>query len=341
MKTKLMLAFLIVFASSLFVACKKQNEPGQVSIQNPYPKPEEYLANLRAYKKTKHQLCFGWYAAYANAEGVNAPPKESASYGEHFLGLPDSMDIVSLWGGIPKESDSININYKEMRYVQQVKGTRMVCPVIVSVENHGFEKSDQGLRDYAKWLTDQVFDNDIDGLDLDWEPAGGAYLATQANFAKLVEYCSERVGPKSGTGKLLIIDYFNHTLPNTLEPFVDYVINQAYGGQIGSGGQVTATTYQNRYNAVRSWCPPEKFMLTENFGASWQTGGYPYTEANGSTISPIDGTRMYSLEGMARWHPNEGKKAGWGAFYFQWEYQLNPPYKWMRRCIQIANPARR
>lgn len=321
MKTKLLLVLVVIVAPLVFVACKKEN----IELQKPNNYIDEYYANLRAYKKTDHQLCFGWYADYS----------QTFSYGMHFLGLPDSMDVVSLWGGIP---DSVNARktYDEMRFVQRVKGMRLVTPVIVELESTSFPITDEGAKMYANQLCDVVFNNDLDGLDIDWEPRSGTYLNSAANFAKFVEYCSERLGPKSGSGKLLIVDYYNHTLPTTIEPFINYLVNQAYTqGTTSNSG----TNLQTRYDRVSSWCPPNKFMVTENIGDWWQNGGSPFTEVNGNTISPIDGARMYSLEGMARWNPRQGTKAGWGAFYFVRDYNSNPPYKYIRRGIQIVNPA--
>jgi hypothetical protein len=232
MKRKLNCLPLILVIVFFTIGCKKQNVPTALSIQNPANYSDEYFANLRAYKKTRHQIFFGWFAAYGNREGVIAEYKKSASWGEHIAGLPDSMDICSLWPGIPSMDTASNnynpIAYEEMREARDVRGIKMVVPTIVDIKKHGFAESDQGLKDYAKWLTDAAYDNDLDGIDLDWEPASGVYLANAANFAKLVEYCSARVGPKSGTGKLLIVDYYNHTLPSTIEPYIDYLINQAY-----------------------------------------------------------------------------------------------------------------
>lgn len=324
MKKGLLLASLIISASLLLTRCKK-DEP--LSLQNVNKYSEEYYANLRAYKKSDHQLCFGWYADYS----------QTFSYGMHFLGLPDSMDIISLWGGIPdKETEAAT--YNEMRFVQQVKGMKLVVPYIVELEGNGFPINDEGLKQYANKLVSVVYDNDLDGLDLDWEPRSGTYLADANNFAKMVQYCSEKLGPMSGSGKLLCVDYYNHTLPTTIEPYINYLVNQAY-----TQGMVTnsATNLQTRYDRVSSWCPPRKFMVTENIGDWWQNGGSPFTEANGNKISPMDGAPMYSLEGMARWVPRQGPKAGWGAFYFVRDYNSDPPYKYMRRGIQAANPARR
>lgn len=322
---KVIKVFSLLFLVGFLAQCKKQNLAEALDLQKPRNYSDEYYENLRAYKKTDHQLCFGWYADYS----------QTYSYGQHFLGLPDSIDILSLWGGIPTKETSPKTE-EEMRFCQKVKGMRMVAPVIVELESSGFSVDDEGLKKYADWLVALVYDNDLDGLDMDWEPVGGTYLNSASNFARLVEYCSDRLGPKSGTGKLLIVDYYNHTLPNTIEPYIDYLINQAYtqGTTSNSGANL-----QTRYDRVSAWCPPNKFIVTENLGDWWQNGGSPFTEVNGNTISPVDGLRMYSLEGMARWQPRQGTKAGFGAFYFVRDYNSTPAYKYMRRAIQVANPA--
>src|SRR5262245_9659705 len=128
MQTKGILATLITAGSLFFGACKKQNMPEALQVQQPKQYSDEYYANLRAYKKTNHQVFYGWFAAYGNKEGVVAEYKKSASYGEHIAGLPDSLDFCSLWSGIPslKENDSLStynpIAYTELRRAKEVKG---------------------------------------------------------------------------------------------------------------------------------------------------------------------------------------------------------------------------
>ena len=90
------IAYLILFISMLLAFGCDIKEQALV-IQKPYTYDEQYFENLRAYKKTNHTLCFGWLATYQNGAGYLDP----ASWGNRIRGLPDSMDIVSLWGGIP------------------------------------------------------------------------------------------------------------------------------------------------------------------------------------------------------------------------------------------------
>lgn len=321
----------IVLVTMLIAGCKKQTTPEPLSLQNPNKYSEEYYANLRAYKKTDHQICYGWYSEYSQVY----------SNAQHFIGLPDSIDIISLWGGIPslKQNDSLTTYnptaYEEMRFVREKKGTRMLAVKIIRMQAERWTTLDSaGIIKYGDYLLRMVTENDLDGLDMDYEPEGD-YL-TGSRLTILVRYLSQFLGPRSpNPEKLLVVDYYTTVPPAETEPYVSYFVNQAY-----TQGTTTssATFLQSRMNTV-SWCPPKKFIVTENIGDWWQNGGSPFTEANGNTISPIDGQPMYSLEGMARWQPTQGKKAGWGAFFFIRDYNSDPPYKYIRRGIQIANPA--
>lgn len=340
-------SFSILLTTLLAVGCVKEKA---LEIQKPFTYDEQYYENLRAYKQTDHTLCFGWYAAYAPIAGSTGY-KDPASWGERIMGLPDSMDIVSLWMGIPSNdtgsSSYAPIAYKDLLYVREVKGTRFVVPTITRMDHvitlkDGTEydlrinQNDAGIAVYAQYLVDQVLDADLDGVDLDYEPAGDWLQG--ANFTKLVEHIGQYFGPKGSTGKLLIIDFYSQAPPTATGEYADYFIRQAYSQ--GTGGIQTATNLQNYYNNVQAAVPPGKFIVTENFGDFSANGGTPFTEANGNTLT-TDGSRMYSLEGMARWNPTQGKKAGFGAFYFDRDYysEAGIPYYNVRRCIQIANPA--
>jgi hypothetical protein len=329
---------LLVCAAAFGVGCKKQTTAEALQIQNPNTYSDQYYANLRAYKKTDHQVFYGWFAAYGNKEGVTAEYKKSPSWGEHIAGMPDSIDFCSLWMGIPslKTNDSLTtynpIAYSEMRHAMEVKGTKMVVPEITRMQKYKWlTLDDAGIKKYGDYL------KNMDGLDLDYEPEGD--WITGANFGKLVEYLGQFLGPKSANpNTYLIIDYYTQVPPASVEPFINYLVNQAYTQGTTSS---SATFLQGRYGSVASWCPSKKYIVTETFGDWWQNGGSPFTEANGNTLTS-GGTQMYSLEGMARWNPTQGKKGGYGAFYFDRDYNSTvSPYYNVRRCIQIANPAAR
>jgi hypothetical protein len=340
----------LTLLTSLLIGCIKEKA---VQVQKPYAYDEQYYENLRAYKKTAHTLCFGWYAAYAPIAGSTGY-KDPASWGERIMGLPDSIDIVSLWMGIPgndsTKSGYAPVAYSDLKFVREKKGTRFVAPTIVRM-NHvitlkdgtkydlSLNKNDSGIAVYAQQLVDQVLDADLDGVDLDYEPAGDWLQGD--NFTKMVQYIGQFFGPKGKyPEKLLIIDFYSQAPPAATGEYANYFIRQAYSQ--GTGGIQTGANLQNYYNAVSAAIPPGKFIVTENFGDFSENGGTPFTEANGNTLS-TDGSRMYSLEGMARWNPAQGKKAGFGAFYFDRDYysKSGVPYYNVRRCIQIVNPAAR
>jgi hypothetical protein len=301
-----------------------ETDPLAEVMQKPYTYNDQYYANLRAYKKSDHQICYGWFPDYS----------QTFTYGTHFLGIPDSIDIISLWGGIPTP-DNNPTAYKEMRYVREVKGMKMLAVKIIRMQAEKWTTLDSaGIIQYGDTLLKSVLSNDLDGLDMDYEPEGD-YL-TGSKLTILVNYLGQFLGPKSkNPEKMLVIDYYSTVPPSSVEPFVNYLVNQAYT----QGTTTSSATYlQSRYNNVSSWLPAKKFIVTENIGDWWATGGSPFTEANGNTKDAY-GQQLYSLQGMARWNPTQGPKGGWGAFYFIRDYNLDPPYKFMRRGIQDANPA--
>lgn len=157
------------------------------------------------------------------------------------------------------------------------------------------------------------------------------------NFTKLVTYIGQYFGPKGQyPDKLLLVDFYSQYPPSETEPFVSYYVRQAYTQGFT---EHSASRLQSYYDNI-SWTSPEKFIVTENFGTWYENGGSPFTEADGNTLT-TDGSQMYSLEGMARWNPIQGEKAGFGAFYVGRDYtsKTGIPYYNFRRCIQIANPA--
>ncbi|HEY4150280.1 MAG TPA: glycoside hydrolase family 18 [Chitinophagaceae bacterium] len=353
MKIKAISLLVLSVVLVLAFACTK---PKALEVQKPYTYDAQYYANLRAYKQTNHTVCFGWFAAYAPIAGATGY-LDPASWGQRIMGLPDSMDLVSLWMGIPgndsTKSNYAPIAYSDWKYVASVKGTKFLAPTIVNFNGKitlkngtvfdctlPANRTDSGIHVYGQYLVDMILDNGVDGLDIDWEPAGGEWLnSPSTNFVKLVQYCAQFLGPTgSHKDRILDIDFFSTVPPATTGQYCNYFIRQAYSQ--GTGGVQNATNMQSYYNAVATNVPPSKFIVTENFGDYSTLGGTPFTEANGNTLT-TDGSIMYSLEGMARWNPTQGTKGGFGAFYFDRDYYspTGIPYYNVRRCIQIANPA--
>ncbi|MEI9959469.1 MAG: glycoside hydrolase family 18 [Ferruginibacter sp.] len=345
MKIKSLSLFSVLIALLFAMGCSKQKEEALV-VQKPYTYDEQYYANLRAYKKTNHEFFFGYYAAYAPIQGATGN-KESASWGERILGLPDSVDIVNLWMGIPTK-DWQPLAMADMQFCQTNKGTRFVShqdasniAQFVSLKGDTTKINDTtSIKAYGQYVVDLVLNNNINGVDFDYEPSQGVWTNSN-NMMVLIKYVAQFFGPTGKyPDKLLIIDYYSSVPPAAAGPYVSYYVRQAYSQ--GTGGVQNATNLQSYYNSVASAIPPAKFIVQENFGDFSANGGTPFTEANGNTLT-TDGTQMFSMEGMARWNPTQGKKAGFGAFYFDRDYYSTTgiPYYNVRRAIQIVNPAAR
>lgn len=314
---------------ALLTSCEDvENEP----VINPYTYSPLYYQNLRDYKASDHEIAFGWAAQYAWRN----------SMATSFLGLPDSLDICSLWGGIPTDPDVL----KDMRYVQQVKGTKMLAVAITRIDaetsEHEFkqvylkgrEENNQELIDsaiimYAEYFLDQVFENDLDGFDADYEPEGdylsgshfelfykhmAKYMGPNPDITKeeRLELIRERYGDamaaKPGIcDKLLNIDQTGLSM-SSIEPYSNYCFLQAYGGGTATGG---------------GW-PDRKIVYCCNMGDNWK--------------SPM--SEMYQ---QARFKPASGRKGGFGAFFIHRNYNVTEtniePYWHVRQCIQIQNPA--
>ncbi len=93
---------------------------------------EKYYANLRAYKAEKHPVAFGWFSDWT---GVGTKMTSQ------LMGLPDSMDFVSMWGNWYGLSDE---KKEDLRKVQTIKGTRVLMCFIV--DNIGAQTTPAHIR---------------------------------------------------------------------------------------------------------------------------------------------------------------------------------------------------
>ena len=75
-----------------FISCEKQTTPEPVQIQrpelqSPIVRDDVYYARLRAYKKTDHNLAFGWFGSWT-AIGASEQSRLRRAH--------DAMDITSM-----------------------------------------------------------------------------------------------------------------------------------------------------------------------------------------------------------------------------------------------------
>lgn len=318
----------LLLIACMFASC--DNDVENATVVAPTTYGPQYYKNLRDYKKSDHAIAWGWFADYT----------QSTSLATRFLGLPDSLDICSLWGGIPSD-DSTHVDthylpevYREMKYVQEVKGTKLVVPTIIRIRTRPefydsiwVKQNDPqaAMRAYAQDLLRPIFENGLDGIDMDYEPEGDPLSG--GNLDYFVEYVGQFVGPmaspdstftypdgytiKGNPNMLLCIDYYGSAPGSNTNKYTNWYVNQTYGGGPG--------------RLPFSGCPTEKVVYTENVGDNWKAA------------------ECGKLLTYARYQPSTGRKGGFGAFFMHRDY-INTGYGCsnyanMRHGIQIQNPA--
>ena len=378
----LKISIFVIAASFIFSSCDDWTqvepyfEPETIGFGD--GKDEAYYENLRAFKATMldRKLSFAWFG-YWNATG---------SYLSNSLsGLPDSMDVISIWGDTWKDLDKGG-RREDLEYVQKVKGTKvLVCDLIGSIgsgytpagvsfqEHWGWEgdlnlptvterrttvptpNQEAIIRKYARLYAEDIIARGFDGYDMDFEIGYGSAGTLVEYYERLRVYLDEMskyFGPKSGTGRLMIMDGAVNNLPSFVARYFDFFVIQAYN----SGGDsdlnlagVTANRFGAAVNTLRSEYATidsiaERVVMAENWeGGRHATGGrVGYTSALGGSVP--------SLKGMALWIPTHSgisyrRSGGCGVFHVEYEYGVPATngytgfYPWMREAIQIMNPA--
>lgn len=327
-------------------------------------KPEAYYEALREWKKTDHAISFGWFS------GWGEPATNTTNM---LMGIPDSMDIVSLWG---QWSNLTPGKLQDLRYVQEKKGTKVVFCSFTSVVGQNFTPEeyngdeatreqfwgwvdgdqaaiDAAIAKYAKAIADTVFKYDYDGFDIDFEPNygyGGKLASHNDRMHTLLVELNKYIGPKSpNPDKLLLLDGEPQTLNAESGPYIDYFVVQAYTVSGGSPS-ASATGREDNMDSRLQTCLSKfsstmteeeitnQYVICENCESVTDclNGGFYWQTRDGVTQ---DKAVCPSLVGMARWEPLNGyRKGGFGAYQFGYEATNSPAYKWMRTAIQAQNP---
>ena len=294
----------------------------KIDVQDPYKYDAQYYKNLRDFHNSDHEISYCYYDSWSYSQSPN-------SYGQRFIGLPDSLDIINLWGDVVTK-EKYPVAYADMKYCQEVRGQKFVMHGDASNYHHTFWYRDENLvvdesrqidlsnidasglsreeaiRAYARWAVDTVVKCELDGVDFDYEGWNNQDMIWVA------DECHKYFGPEGKwPEKLFIIDFFGGS-PNGCDDVTDYFVRQAYSWQIG-------------FQTGNSGRPYEKLVLCESTGAEAANGG-----KDGAMV------REY-----AAFEPASGRKGGFGAFYIDYNYQSTSgiPYKEFREAIQIQNPA--
>lgn len=157
MKIKNILA-VSALALTTLASCSKWTD---MEIQHPedLTQPnhsEAYYKALRDYKNSDHQIAFSYYSAWT---GVGTNMQSS------LMGLPDSADLVSLWGGWKNPTEA---QLKDLRDAQQKKGLKaMICFLVLDMgagvtpdpteaEKASLQNGETWTHKYWGWSTEQT-----------------------------------------------------------------------------------------------------------------------------------------------------------------------------------------
>lgn len=302
---------LIALITVNFISCSDWTEMEGLDFE-PAPHSEDYYAALREYKKSDHPLAFGWFGSWS--------PQGSSSMYYSLKSIPDSVDIVSVWGPYGNLTD---FQKEDLKYVQEVLGTRVVFTVFshnMSNLPGKFENTVENIPLAAQAIADTIHKYGYNGIDFDHECSSKDLFYNKDNMTALLKETRQRIGQD----KIIMVDGFVDLITKEGWDYANYAVSQAYGAS-------SATRLKQRFDWIKEHVGPERYIVTENFESYAANGGVDFRD-------PERGT-MPSLLGMAYWNPDEGRKGGIGTFHMEYEFSSN--YKYLRQAIQIMNPAKK
>ncbi len=138
------------------------------------PRPESYYQALREWKKTDHSISFGWFSGWGDPAVLTA---------SMLMGLPDSMDMVSLWDNSSNLSQG---KIEDLRMVQQKKGTKVLMCTFIQYVGKGFTPAeydvDEATRE-AFWGWKEVQKLDEEGNPM-FDKQGNPIMVPEENAMK-------------------------------------------------------------------------------------------------------------------------------------------------------------
>ncbi|MGV4530324.1 glycoside hydrolase family 18 [Ornithobacterium rhinotracheale] len=305
---------------------------------------DAYYENLRAYKKSKHKIVYGWFGGWSATEGLNQ------TWLTH---LPDSVDVVSIWGGT-SAFDEKDPRYADLKYAQEVKGLKvLLCwqtgtsglglpgGVEKFNERHEGKTSVQKAVAYAQELTEFIKKHNFNGYDIDWEPnvgnhGGGChnlyencptkkYNDNPENSSLPIKAFIQEMGKNFGpqqttdynprnTGTLFFFDGelidMSDRFPE-MGKYFDYFLEQNYGST------EARSQYLRNCARIEGWSR-EKHIICSEFEKNANDGGIC---GKNCAAQKANGILRQGLGGFGAYH-----------------IELDPNYRNTRQVIRILNP---
>ena len=276
-----------------------------------------------------------------------------------FADIPDSIDIINLWGGCPKLG---SLDYMEMRACQEVKGMKLVgCRITRITENDGkwgmqaeipsymeaYEKYKEDHED-DEGMTDQMLEDGamkagnaalkadmaahhskVGGEYPDWVVYGADLLLNEVDELGLDGYDLdlEPEGDPLGSYFDIFLEYMSETLgPKSGNEGTLLIIDKNAGYSSGSNYYKYCNLWiYQKYGSLGGASPASQGDFPSNLNPDngWVPCQILTTENVGDTYA--DGCN--NLEQMARFQPSTlgqkyGHKGGFASFYGHRDWRL-------------------
>ena len=364
-----MLKYALVAAMALAsVACSKWTDDERLTFDNqkdlkraiPFieltsadqltAEQQKYYSELRAWKQTPHVRGFGWFGGWT-AKGTD-PQK-------YLRMLPDSVDIVSLWG---THGNLTEAQKTDLKLFREVKGGKvLLCWIVQNLGDQltpqGKNATDywvtekgggdflEGVKAYANAICDTIEKYDLDGFDLDYEPGYGhsGNMATttawisetgNVNMYTFIKTLYDRLNPK---GRIVVMDGEPYYMNRATSKMVSYYIYQAYDEA------TTARALQKLENGgtygygeddyLDNW--EGKSFLTLEFQKYSKTGGFPRYTSSNPEIQKLDAGRQI-MDYATMLMPNGKRIAGIGTYHMELDTE-GGSYRFLRQALNAGN----
>ena len=354
----------------LFCACSEWTEPEARDLKQSLP--DSYYADLKAYKASDHSLAFGWFDGWNPVSASTAMSLMGIPDSVDLVAIwspftPSEEQKADMRAVREKKGTRVVVTTLLTDIGLNVTPEEVTAGATTNNEiirlrrlywgwtdDASAAEIETAIRKYANAMVDAVLASGYDGLDIDFEPSyagpsgnivndynripeqgeiyAGTTPAQRVNW--FVEECSRRLGPKSGSDKLLIVDGEVHSMPvETIDCF-DYFILQTYKLSSQTNLDNGLSRVVSAFDGTLSAEPiTRRLIVTENFESA------SIAAAGGITWTLSDGTKVNSLQGMALWEPYTGvRKGGVGAYKMQNDFK-NDCYHYYRQIISTMNPA--
>lgn len=345
----------------LGTSCAKWTQP---EAEDFYKGPSQaYTDNLGDYQGSPHKVMFGWFGNWAG---------EGGSMQFQLMGLPDSVDFVSLWLCYGNLSEA---QQKDLKAFQARGGKAYLCWTARNIgegltDNYMkledgtiLKKEDSGLNDtewrqkfwgfedgtdsskraatvkFAKALADTCRKYDIDGYDYDMEDRGD--LCNKSDTSLINLFFRTLITEFAKDGKHLNIDipggsswltYYDDVADDVLRD-IKYLLWQTY--ELDHSG--LESFFNGGYYSVKSYRPD---MFETVFKKSVVTATFERAAHKHLFLS------------HATWKPSFGLDfAGIGAYHIEYDYpnasksenetygvKLDVDYPHVRKGISTLNP---